>query len=216
MKENYFENPDIIKSIKDYALKSLDRRPLNSIKGKTALLILDMQKYFCNPDSHAYVPASEYIIPRITKLAEKFNENNSLIIKTRHLNNDDDAAMMSVWWKDIIRYDKPSSTLIKEINKINATIIHKSQYDAFYASGLNRLLKDNDIKNVIITGLMSHLCCETTARSAFVRGYNVIFPADANATYKFSYHESTIKNLSHGFARICLCDDIINNRNIYA
>jgi bifunctional isochorismate lyase/aryl carrier protein len=47
---------------------------------------------------------------------------------------------------------------------------------------------------------MTHLCCETTARAAFVAGYEVFFLVDGTASYNEEFHISTLKNLAHGFA----------------
>ncbi|MCP4152595.1 MAG: isochorismatase family protein, partial [bacterium] len=66
------------------------------------------------------------------------------------------------------------------------------------------------ITRVIITGVMTHLCCETTARSAFVRNFEVYFTIDATATYNREFHKSTLLNLSHGFASPVLTSDILN------
>ncbi|PIV27689.1 MAG: isochorismatase, partial [Anaerolineae bacterium CG03_land_8_20_14_0_80_58_20] len=50
--------------------------------------------------------------------------------------------------------------------------------------------------------------CETTARSAFVRGFEVFFCADGTATYTKELHRSTLLNLSHGVAIPTVCAEI--------
>ena len=60
----------------------------------------------------------------------------------------------------------------------------------------------------MIAGVLTHLCCETTARSAFVRGFKVFFTVDGTATYYEDFHRATLLNLSHGFAVPVLVDDI--------
>jgi bifunctional isochorismate lyase/aryl carrier protein len=49
---------------------------------------------------------------------------------------------------------------------------------------------------------MTHLCCETTARAAFTRGFQVFFPIDGSATYTREFHLATLRNLGHGFASL--------------
>jgi isochorismate hydrolase len=56
---------------------------------------------------------------------------------------------------------------------------------------------------------MTHLCCETSARAAFVRGFEVLFPVDGTATYNQAFHRATLLNLSHGFAKVVLADEIL-------
>ncbi|MGB9641195.1 MAG: isochorismatase family protein, partial [Anaerolineales bacterium] len=52
------------------------------------------------------------------------------------------------------------------------------------------------------------LCCETTARSAFIRGFEPFFLVDGTATYNSYFHQATLLNLNHGFASLTLCADL--------
>ncbi len=60
---------------------------------------------------------------------------------------------------------------------------------------------------------MTHLCCETTARAAFTRGYEVYFSIDGTATYNHEFHLGTLMNLAHGFAIPILITEIIDHLN---
>lgn len=53
---------------------------------------------------------------------------------------------------------------------------------------------------MIVTGVMTNLCCETNAREAFVRGFRVFFSTDATATSSEDLHVATLKNMAYGFA----------------
>jgi isochorismate hydrolase len=55
---------------------------------------------------------------------------------------------------------------------------------------------------VAICGVMTNLCCETTARSAFCKNYNVLFIGDGCATATDEMHKMSLINLSYGFARV--------------
>jgi len=99
--------------------------------------------------------------------------------------------------------------MLTDFNIPQAELIIKSQYDAFYDTNLHEILRKNNIEQVIITGVMTHLCCETTARSAFIRGYNVFFPIDGTATYNEDFHNATLTNLAHGFANITLINNLM-------
>lgn len=180
---------------------------------KSALLILDMQEFFHNEVSHAFIPSAQAIINPINSLAEKFIENNRPIVVTRHINTKANAKQMDYRWRDIITKDSEFSQIIPEINIPQANLVIKSQYDAFYNTQLDEILQNNDIEQVIITGVMTHLCCETTARSAFVHGYNVFFPIDGTATYNKVLHNATLTNLAHGFANITLINKMIDSIN---
>lgn len=178
------------------------------IPDRSALLVLDMQNFFLDNSSHAFLPSAEAITPRIVNLMEAFRNCGRPVITTRHLNTIDNAKMMSVWWRDIIQEDDPLSELISELDNQYTTSIIKAQYDAFLGTDLENMLRDSNTDQIVITGVMTHLCCETTARSAFMKGFTVFMPVDGTATYNIDFHRATMMNLSHGFAVPTLIDKI--------
>ncbi len=175
-----------------------------------ALLVLDMQDYFLRPASHAFVPSTAAVLPNIQTLVNAFNAHLRPVIFTRHINSDEDAAGMGRWWRDLIRTDSPDSRLASLLDPGPApVIIRKSQYDAFYDSPLEQTLRHLEVEQVVITGVMTHLCCETTARAAFVRGFDVFFVVDGTATYTEAFHRASLLNLAHGFAVPVLAEEIL-------
>jgi isochorismate hydrolase len=142
-------------------------------------------------------------------LAKAFTESNLPVITTRHINSDENALMMARWWKEIIREENPLSEIITELDFPNALVIEKTQYDGFYQTSLEKRLREMGIVQLVVTGVMTHLCCETTSRSAFVRGFSVFIPIDATATYNEDFHFASFLNLSHGFAVPVLTEEIL-------
>jgi len=175
---------------------------------RSALLVLDMQEYFLRPTSHAFIPSAPAILPNLQSLIANFRSSNLPVVFTRHLNTDADAAMMLRWWRDVIRADSPDSVLCPALDSSVGVLIEKPQYDAFYKTSLEDLLRGRGVEQVVITGVMTHLCCETTARSAFVRGFDVFFCVDGTATYRGELHRASLLNLSHGFAVPVLAEAI--------
>lgn len=182
----------------------LDFRPAES-----AMIVLDMQRYFLDETSHAYVPSAVPVVPRLTQLAEAYRRRRRPVIFTRHMNSGDDAAMLAKWWRDVIVKDSPSSHIVADFDPSNAEVLEKTQYDAFYGTGLEKKLRGEGVTQVLICGVLTHLCCETTARSAFVRGFEVFFAVDGTATYDERFHLATVLNLAHGFAVPVLTRDIV-------
>jgi isochorismate hydrolase len=175
---------------------------------EAALLILDMQVHFLEPDSHAFLPAAPAIIEPLCGLAETFAQHHRPIILTQHVNTPDDAGLMRVWWHDLLSKDHPYIELVDPFPSFPHHLIQKTQYDAFYQTPLEDLLHDLGINQVIIGGVVTHLCCETTARSAFVRGFEPFLLVDGTATYNLFFHQATLLNLNHGFASLTLCADL--------
>jgi bifunctional isochorismate lyase/aryl carrier protein len=211
MRECYFTSKSIHEKSWEM-LQELKRyrkgRKIDLKTGHAALLILDMQRFFLDEISHAHIPSASAIVQKVKNLMNVFLKNKLPVILTRHLNTEKDANLMGKWWKDLITEENPLSEIIPELEYSNAIVIKKTQYDAFYRTPLENLLKKKEITQIVITGVMTHICCETTSRSAFVRGFEVFFTIDGTATYDKDFHRATLLNLSHGFAVPVLCEEI--------
>jgi nicotinamidase-related amidase len=180
-----------------------------------ALLVLDMQEYFLDEQSHAFIPSAPAILPKIVDIVEAFKQAGRPVIFTRHGNNLDNAGMMAKWWRDLIDPHGAHSQITSSFDLSKAMIFDKTQYDAFHNTSLDNCLRDLGCEQVAITGVMTHLCCETTARSAFMRGFEVYFPVDCTATYNKALHQASLLTLSHGFAIPVLAEQIKKEINIY-
>lgn len=176
---------------------------------RSALLVLDMQRYFLERTSHAYIPSAEAIIPRVQELAAAYSRRGLPVIFTRHLNSLENAGLMAKWWQELITPEKPLSEIISELDTENGIVLEKSQYDAFYRTMLEEILREKGTDQVVICGVLTHLCCETTARAAFIRGFEVFFAVDGTATYNEEFHRATLLNLAHGFAYPVLVKELI-------
>ena len=212
IKEKYFSH----KTIDTKALELLNNTKIivgrtkiqEFIPKKSALIVIDMQKYFCDEFSNAFIPSSVAIIPKIKILAEAYVDKNLPVIFTKHINTCENAALMGKWWGKVLSVDSHISEIISELNIKNAKVIEKTQYDSFYNTDLEDFLRNNNISQLVITGVMTHLCCETTARAAFVRGFETLLCIDSTATYNENFHAAAMLNLAHGFSDLTLADEI--------
>ena len=212
MKTKYFTQENINSQAMELANElpeSLDKQKSIFEPWQSALLILDMQSYFLESSSHAYIPSAAAIVPGLKDLAQAYYAHNLPIFFTQHLNSAMDAGSMSRWWQDLITIENPLSAIIPDFDFSNRYILQKSQYDAFYQTDLEENLKNQRVSQVVVSGVLTHLCCETTARSAFVRGFEVFFLIDGTATYNKEHHLATLLNLSHGFANLVLSGEIL-------
>ena len=172
---------------------------------KSALLVIDMQEYFSALTSP--------IIKNINALIQGFREKGRPVIFTQHGHRKlaEDAGMLYEWWGENIIEGTEAHKLMDALffTNENDIVIKKRRYSAFYNTNLNNLLKRDKIEEVIITGVMTNLCCETTARDAFVRDYRVHFMIDGTAASDPSLHEAALMNLAYGFAYLHECQEII-------
>ncbi len=173
-------------------------------KGRTAVLLIDLQEYFrgiINP-----------ILENIVGLISAARKKKVPLFFTQHSHDPGaDHGMLSRWWSDLIIKGSNDSRLIQELNvkKVDC-VIHKNTYSAFYETVLEKKLKDLGVTDLVIGGVMTNLCCETTARDAFVRNFRVFFLADGTSTISEEFHLSTLKNLGYGFATLLSCQTFMD------
>ncbi len=213
MKERYFTTQSLEHQVRELHQQVADLSHIKALEyqpAQSALLVLDMQAYFLDASSHAYIPSADAILDGIIKLIKEYFAHGRPVIFTQQINTASNAGLMSIWWKDLLTSQNPLHRLIPEIDLSMGTLIQKSQYDAFYHTRLEEMLHGKGVTQVVICGVMTHLCCETTARSAFIRGFEVFFPVDGTATYNLAYHKASLLNLAHGFASVVLMKDILD------
>jgi ureidoacrylate peracid hydrolase len=90
-------------------------------------------------------------------------------------------------------------------------VIDKYRYSAFLpvSCQLDRELRAAGIDTVIISGTVTDVCCESSARDAHMLGYEVIFVADATATADDAAHNGALLPLAKYFANVKTTDQVI-------
>ena len=205
MDEKYLSKESLLKKSQNW-MNSLELSKSRMKKfrfelDKTALFVIDMQSFFLSKDSHAFIPSSRAIIPNVNSLINIYRKKDLPIIFTYHcyLQNED-PGIMQKWWGDVLLFENPHSRIDSSIDWSDEDItIRKTKYSAFIGTNLDDLVRNMHIEQIIITGVMTHLCCETTARDAFMKDYVVYFVVDSTATDNESLHVSSLRTLSDGF-----------------
>jgi bifunctional isochorismate lyase/aryl carrier protein len=179
--------------------------PANSL-----LLVIDMQNYFIEDDAHAFIPVGKFILGKINALVAAYYKRDLPVVFTRYcVEKEDKSDIMYRWWGSVLLCSDSIASLRGELDTAKGTIINKPAYSAFYKAKLSEIMKKEGITQLVITGVMTHLCCETTAREAFQRGFEVYFVIDATGTYDEEIHTATLFNLSHGFAIPVTTEEIL-------
>lgn len=162
-----------------------------------ALLVIDMQNYFGG--------IARTIRENVSSIIASCRSAGMFIVFTRHGHKDiqEDGGMLDKWWGDNIMVGTPAWELMPGFQpREGELLLDKNRYNAFYNTNLDKELRSRNIEQVLITGVMTNCCCETTARDAFVRDYRVFFVADGAATVNEELHIATLKTLAYGFAHI--------------
>lgn len=175
-------------------------RPLPSLT-QSAIVVLDLQQYFADPLSHAFVPALEAVLDNILSLVQLFRQAGRPVIFTRHGSLPGQQSMMSRWWNDELRRGEPRSELIPSLRHLEPDLlVDKAHYSALRETPLLDWLRDRKCNTLVICGVMTHLCCETTARDAFMCGLSPVVVADGCASTDEELHLGSLRGLAHGFA----------------
>lgn len=176
---------------------------------KPAMLVIDVQSYFFDKNSPAFLKGSERVLENIIHLLDdlesirRFSKTIIPVIATIHKSG---SEIMQRWWGNIV--EEHWSELYVDEKYVDYKI-EKNTYDAFYRTELDKILEKYGINQLIITGVMTHLCCETTARSGFVRGFDIVMVEDCLWDKDEWHHYASLKNLAHGFATISSSREIL-------
>jgi ureidoacrylate peracid hydrolase len=100
-------------------------------------------------------------------------------------------------------------------------VLAKPQFGAFQSTGLEAILRSRNIDTIVLGGIATNFCCETTAREAHGREFKVIFLSDATATFDLIcadgsvihrdiVHKVSLATLAFGFAEVVTTDEAIS------
>jgi nicotinamidase-related amidase len=146
--------------------------------GKTALVVVDMQNDFVDPDGALYVPAAKEAVPRIQRLLERARERGVHIAYTQDTHREGDPEWGN--WPEHVRIGTWGWEIIDELKPEPGDLVcKKTRYDGFYGTWLEHYLSRVwDVDSVVIVGTVSNICVLHTAASAGLRFFRLVMPAD--------------------------------------
>lgn len=187
---------------------------------KTALLVIDMQNDFVLEGAPMEVPAARDAIPHIQRLITQARALNVPVIYSQHtLLEDSQNSILEATYNPKLftvgmRKGTPGVQVIDDLKpQAEDTIIEKYRYDAFHNTLLEPTLKNirglNQIDTVIITGTLTEVCCESTARGAYMRDYKVAFISDATGGLSDEAQRATEDAMGKFFGRVMNTDQAL-------
>jgi ureidoacrylate peracid hydrolase len=178
----------------------------------SALLVIDMQRFFLDPGSPTYTAGGPAIIPRVRLLIDAFRRAGRPVVFTRHVHHPHglDGGIMDWWWEGKCLEGSPESEIVAELAPLpGEKVVLKHRYSAFFDTDLETVLRCLKAQDLVVCGVMTNLCCESTARDAYYRDYRVFFPADASGSITEDLHRGALAGLAFGFAYVNLSADIV-------
>lgn len=181
----------------------------------SALLVVDMQNYFLDEGSARFSVGGSAILPNVVRLIRAFRSAERPVIFTKHQHDKNNLKndVMQAWWGEVILAGTAEAELCPDIkaeaNEKNDLLITKKRYSAFFETELEVWLAERKITDLVIAGVKTNLCCESTARDAYHRNYRLFVPADGTGTGNEESHLASLLNLAYGFASVVSTDRII-------
>ena len=184
---------------------------------KACLLVIDMQNEFLAEDGAVFFHYATEIIPNVRRVIAAARRASIPVFFTGHAHENPavDGGFTAWWWPEIKRGESliagTRGTRIHSgiTRHKDERIIWKHRYSAFYGTDLEIALRGTGATDLIITGVLTNVCCESTARDAFFRDFRVFFVADATATTEPELHVASLKNLAYAFAYVVPTGEII-------
>lgn len=189
----------------------------------TALVVVDMQNGFCHADGSVDrigLPAAalEPAIAPCTRLVAAARAAGVPIIYTRYVYRPDytDGGVMvhelipDLKKGECLRSGTWDGDVIDELSPQDADyVIDKNRPSAFYATGLEPILTSLGIQDLVVCGVTTNCCVETTVRDASQRDYHTFVVGDAVAEYEQDRHEAALKSMGMLFARVVQVEDVL-------
>lgn len=207
-----------------------------------ALIIIDYQNYSSNPDcglsqvmAEKYPSLANYYIPRIIQttipntktLLDRFRALKKPIIHTRHgalLPDGSDmierrrgrnrSSVETNENPDMFAKGDFEHEIIAELTPLpGELVIDKNSSSPFNSTGIDQLLRNLNVDTLIVTGMATDMCVETTSRDASDRGYSVIVAEDAVATFVEQHHYAALSGIARIFTKVWPTADILEALN---
>jgi nicotinamidase-related amidase len=190
---------------------------------RTALVAIDLQNAFTVAgqvfgNSHACD-----ILPQVNRLAASMRAAGGHVVWTRQTIGTVPPQAVPAWQFD--RSDPFVKTAMEALtagawgHRLHEALdvgdgdilLNKYRYSAFIhdASEIDAELQARDVDTLIIAGTLTNVCCESSARDAYMRGYRILFAADATAAVTDVEHNAALLNLCLNFADVRDTDALV-------
>jgi ureidoacrylate peracid hydrolase len=195
---------------------------------KTALVVIDMQNYFVSPDMKGEVPMAREIVPNINRLAAATRAAGGRVAWVTNNFPDDITESWSVMMMDMFSPERREA-MLEHLREGGAGHplwheletapedwqLYKNRFSAFIqgSSDLEARLRAEGRDTVLITGTLTNVCCESSARDAMMRNFKTVMVHDANAALTDEDHNNSLGALCQVFADVMSTDDAIARLN---
>jgi ureidoacrylate peracid hydrolase len=197
----------------------MNERVLSTLEEKidprhSAVVVIDVQNDFCDEEGYLHklgldLSSTQAMLPALENFIAAARKTNVRVVFIQGIYNNQylsgpfidkdrkggltaERCVEGTWGADFYRVTPlPFEPVVK-----------KHRYSAFVGTDLDQLLKEGSVKTLILAGVTTNVCVESTARDGFMRDYYIVFLSDCTATYNREVHESTLRNIDRHFGTV--------------
>lgn len=209
------------------------REPLDTLGKKLdarccALVVIDVLNDFCAKrgamaQEGLDVAAAQRTAARLTSLIDAARRAGVLVVFIRNVYTTDRNLYLSDVWleqaqrrrqgsyveRPVCPPDSWGNDFFGEISPLpEEPVVTKHRFDAFERTDLDLILRSHGIRSIVVTGVATNVCVETTARRAFVSDYYIVVPADGAAAYSEAEQAASLATIDRYFGEVTDCDAI--------
>jgi ureidoacrylate peracid hydrolase len=191
---------------------------------RTALVVVDMQNAFMDDAiGHAVCPSARDIVPNVNRLARALRQAGGGVFWIKNTFSEATAREWSVM-QDMatpegrrrraaaMSADTPGHELWPALETCpQDEIVRKHRFSAFLPGTceLPERLRERGFDTVLITGTVTNICCESSARDAMMRNFRVVMISDGNAALTQAEHDASLTALYLTFTDLMDTDMVI-------
>ena len=191
---------------------------------KTALVVVDMQNAFMLPGvAHSLVPMAQEIVPNINRLAQAVRDTGGTVIWIKTTFTRETLQSWSTYYGickpeqnakriEALTADSEGHELWAALDvRADDKIVEKKRFSAFIqgSSNLAEVLRERKLDTILITGTVTGVCCESTARDAMMLNFKTIMVTDGNAAVTDEDHNASLTSFYLTFGDIMSTDMLI-------
>ena len=205
---------------------------------RAALLVVDMQNYGCNaeaglgamlslhhPETAGYYLSrlTETVLPNAERLVAAFRRSGRQVVYTRHgplladgrdmiarrRRRDVEALaatdVPALWHRGTFEHE----VVARLEPAADELVVDKNTSSAFNSTGIEWLLRNMGVDALVVAGMATDMCVETTARDAADRGFDVIVVEDATAAFSEWHHRAALSGIARVFGQVWSTDEVV-------
>src|SRR5947199_10697811 len=191
---------------------------------KTALVVVDMQNAFMLPGvAHALCPMAEKIVPNINRLAQAVRETGGTVVWIKTTFKEDALQSWSTYFEmvapphgakrvEALTAGSKGHQLWDSLEvRAQDLIVEKKRFSAFIqgSSDLAEMLRSRGLDTILVTGTVTGVCCESTARDAMMLNFRTIMVSDGNAAMTDEDHLASLSAFYLNFGDVMSTDMLI-------